>query len=427
MSEMIVDVGSEPEFAPPPAEGPRVRSGAMNWVRHNLFRTKVDAVLTLVFGSIALWVLYKTVRFVFVTGRWEIIEVNLRLLLIGRYPDAHVPRLAVTIVVLAAWGGIIAGIVHSRRLRNSGPVKRRSAAAVARDLVSRFGLAALVVLYLLVLAGTPGPWITVALAIVAAIAGRFLGAPLGRVRLPPVGSFLLVVVLAGVPLAMYLYVVTAVGFDEWGGFLLNLFMAVCSIILCFPLGVALALGRRSGLPLVRWMCTVYIEIIRGAPLFVLLLLANVALGFFVPSNLAPSTATRAIVVFTLFTAAYMAEIVRGGLQSVPRGQVEAAKALGLSPVRQTSYIVLPQALRNVIPAQIGQLISLFKDTSLAGIAMGLFELLTVSEAITAQEAFRGQGLIGETITFAALLFWIVAFTMSRESQRLERRLGVGTR
>ena len=235
------------------------------------------------------------------------------------------------------------------------------------------------------------------------------------------------VVLAAVPLGVYLYIVTAVGFDEWGGFLLNLFLAVCSIILCFPLGVLLALGRRSGLPLVRWMCTVYIEIIRGAPLYVLLLLANVALGFFVPSNLAPSTATRAIVVFTLFTAAYMAEIVRGGLQSVPRGQIEAAKALGLSPVRQTSYVVLPQALRNVIPAQIGQLISLFKDTSLAGLAMALFELLTVADAITAQEAFRGQGLSGETITFAALMFWVVAFTMSRESQRLERRLGVGVR
>ncbi len=131
--------------------------------------------------------------------------------------------------------------------------------------------------------------------------------------------------------------------------------------------------------------------------------------------------------FTLFTAAYMAEIIRGGLQSVPRGQVEAAKAVGLSPVRQTGYIVLPQALRNVIPAQIGQLISLFKDTTLAGIAMGLFELLNVAGAIPAQEQFRGQGLIGETITFAALMFWMVSYTMSRESQRLEKRLGVGDR
>jgi general L-amino acid transport system permease protein len=123
----------------------------------------------------------------------------------------------------------------------------------------------------------------------------------------------------------------------------------------------------------------------------------------------------------------MAEIVRGGLQSVPRGQEEAAKALGLRPVRQMGLIILPQALRNVIPAQIGQLISLFKDTTLAGLAMGLFELLTVSTAITAQESFRGQRLIGETLAFAALLFWVVSYTMSRESQRLEKRLGVGTR
>ena len=221
--------------------------------------------------------------------------------------------------------------------------------------------------------------------------------------------------------------VTAVGFDEWGGFMLNLFLAACSIILCYPLGVLLALGRRSGLPLVRLVCTTYIELIRGAPLFVLLLLANVALGFFVPDTLAPATSTRAIVVFTLFTAAYMAEIIRGGLQSIPRGQIEAAKAVGLSPIRQTGYIVLPQALRNVIPAQIGQLISLFKDTTLAGIAMGLFELLQVSGAITAQPEFRGQGLIAETLTFAALMFWVVSYTMSRESQRLEKRLGVGVR
>jgi general L-amino acid transport system permease protein len=238
---------------------------------------------------------------------------------------------------------------------------------------------------------------------------------------------LLFVVLAAVPVILYFYIVDAVKVEEWGGFMLNLFLAVCSIILCYPLGVLLALGRRSRLPLIRLLSTMYIELIRGAPLYVLLLFADLALGFFVPKNLTPSTPTRAIVVFTLFTAAYMAEIVRGGLQSVPRGQYEAAKALGLSPPRQTFLIVLPQALRNVIPAQIGQLISLFKDTALAGVAMSLFELLRVSQAITQQEQFSGQGLIGETLAFAALMFWTVSYTMSRESQRLERRLGVGVR
>jgi general L-amino acid transport system permease protein len=233
--------------------------------------------------------------------------------------------------------------------------------------------------------------------------------------------------MLAVPVVLYVYVVDAVGYDEWGGFLLNMFLAACAVVLCYPLGVLLALGRRSTLPLIRLLCTVYIEVMRGAPLFVLLLFANVALGFFVPADMTPSTPTRAIIVFTLFTAAYMAEIIRGGLQSVPRGQFEAARALGLSPPRQMFLVVLPQAMRNVIPAQIGQLISLFKDTALAGVAMSLFELLQVTSAVTSQPDFRGQGLIGETLAFGALLFWTVSYTMSRESQRLERRLGVGTR
>ncbi len=404
-------------------------SDARRWLRHNLFRSPRDAVLTVVFGLFSLWLLYKTIRFIFVTGRWTIIEVNLELLMIGRYPEAHVLRLAVTVVVLALWGGLLAGFIRGRQVRAGRITPADSALTRARvvDLVERLWIPLALVVLLLLLTSTAGPWIMVGLALIAALIGRLIGPFLGRQRLPAFGSLLVVVVFGAIPVALYFYVVTAVGFDGWGGFMLNLFLAICSIILCYPLGVLLALGRRSGLPLVRLVCTTYIEVIRGAPLFVLLLLANVALGFFVPDTLAPATSTRAIVVFTFFTAAYMAEIIRGGLQSIPRGQIEAAKAVGLSPIRQTGYIVLPQALRNVIPAQIGQLISLFKDTTLAGIAMGLFELLQVSGAITAQPEFRGQGLIAETLTFAALMFWVVAYTMSRESQRLEKRLGVGLR
>jgi len=402
---------------------------ATRWLHYNLFRTKRDAVLTVVFGALSIWLLYKTLNFVFVTGRWTIIEVNLRLLMIGRYPDAHVLRIAVTVVVLAAWGGLLAGFLRGRQVRAGRLTPADSKLTVARvlDLVERLWIPLAVVLLLLLLSATAGPWITAGASLAAALLGRLIGPFFGRLRLGGLASAVSVIVFAAIPLGMYYYVVTAVGFDDWGGFMLNLFLAVCSIILCYPLGVLLALGRRSGLPLIRVVCTTYIELIRGAPLFVLLLLANVALGFFVPDTLAPATSTRAIVVFTLFTAAYMAEIIRGGLQSIPRGQIEAAKAVGLSPIRQTGYIVLPQALRNVIPAQIGQLISLFKDTTLAGIAMGLFDLLQVSGAITAQPEFRGQGLIAETLTFAALMFWVVSYTMSRESQRLEKRLGVGDR
>lgn len=401
-------------------------TAAWTWARRNLFRSPLDAVLTIVFGLIGLYVLYKTVSFVFVTGRWQIIQDNLRLLMYGRFPSAHVPRLAVTVVVLAGWAGLLAGMLWARQ-KEAGRIKPTSARRRAADIAARLWLPVTVCLLLLSMTETIGPWLTALAAAVAAVVGRLVGPLLGRRPLAGRRGALIVVTLLSVPVVLFFYVVDAVGFDDWGGFMMNLFLAFCSIVLCFPLGVLLALGRRSTLPLVRTVSTVYIEIIRGAPLFVLLLLANIALGFFIPPDMAPSTATRAIVVFTLFTAAYMAEIVRGGLQSVPRGQYEAAKALGLSPVRQTGLVVLPQALRNVIPAQIGQLISLFKDTSLAALAMGVFELLEVSRVIPNQEQFRGQGLIGETLAFAALMFWTVSYTMSRESQRLEKRLGVGTR
>lgn len=402
--------------------------GATVWLRRNLFRTPMDAVLTVIAAIIGGFVLWKAFSFVFITGRWDIIQVNERLLLYGRFPEAHILRLAVTVVVLAAWTGLVAGIIRARQEKAGRLVLIRGLnAARFRDLFDRLWLPVVTVLLLLALAGTAGPWLTAGAAAVAAVLGRLAGPFLGRLELGVAGRTIMFAAIGLVPIVLFFYVVSAIGFNDWGGFMLNMFLAAVSIVLCYPLGVLFALGRRSKLPLVRLVSTTFIEVVRGAPLFVLLLLANVALQFFIPASLAPSTATRAIVVFTLFTSAYMAEIVRGGLQSVPRGQEEAAKALGLRPIRQTALIILPQALRNVIPAQIGQLISLFKDTTLAGVAMGLFELLTVSTAITAQPEFRGQGLIGETLAFAALLFWVVSYTMSRESQRLEKRLGVGTR
>ncbi len=178
----------------------------------------------------------------------------------------------------------------------------------------------------------------------------------------------------------------------------------------------------------RVISVAYIEFFRGVPLFVLLLLGAIAIGFFLPVGMdPPGLVVRAIIVFTVFTAAYLAEIVRGGLQSLPRGQTEAAQALGLSPVRVNALIVLPQALRNVIPSIVGQFISLFKDTTLAGAAMGFLELLEVSDVARSQPDFRGQNLTAETVVFVMFLFWVGCITMSRESQRLERKLGVGVR
>jgi general L-amino acid transport system permease protein len=216
-----------------------------------------------------------------------------------------------------------------------------------------------------------------------------------------------------------------VGWDKWEGFHLNLISAAVAITLSFPLGLLLALGRRSSFPALRMMSTAYIELIRGVPMISLLLMAQFFIGFFLNTSTPLSLITRALAAMTLFTAAYVAEIVRGGLQAVPKGQTEAGQSVGLSPFAVTRLIVLPQALRAVIPAMVGQFISLFKDTSLLTI-IGVSEVLNVRELVHGQAAFRGFG-IAETLVFVMLAFWAISFTMSRESQRLERKLGVGER
>jgi general L-amino acid transport system permease protein len=403
----------------PTAPGSAVRA----WLRRNLFRNRVDGVVTVVSAVMIGTVLFRAVRFVLVTGRWEVVEANLRLLMVGRFPTVHLPRVAVSLVVAALVGGLVAGVVHQRQVAaGTSAVAHLSVVARLADLVERFWPVLVGAALLLSLTSSAGPWITVGGALAAGLVGRLVGA-----RLPTFAHPVVVVAALATPFALVAYLADAVGWDSWGGLMLNVYLAIASIILCFPLGVLAALGRRSTLPAVRWISTGYIELFRGAPLFVLLLMASVALGFFVPAGSAPGRVVRAIVVFTLFTGAYMAEIVRGGLQSLPKGQAEAGRALGLPPTRVTFHIVLPQALRNVIPAQVGQLISLFKDTTLAGFAMGLFELGNISESITSQGPFRGQQLLPEVVAFVALLFWIGSYTMARESQRLERKLGVGRR
>lgn len=216
-----------------------------------------------------------------------------------------------------------------------------------------------------------------------------------------------------------------VDWSNWGGLHLSLVVTVCSLLLAFPFGVLLALGRRSNLPAVKVMCTLYIEFFRGAPLITFLLAAQFFLGFFLNTTELPSLITRAVAALTLFTSAYIAEIVRGGLQAVPKGQVEAGQAMGLSADKITRLIVMPQALRAVIPAMVGQFISLFKDTTLLTI-IGIADFLQIREILHSQPDFRALG-IAESLVFVAFGFWAICFTMSRESQRLERRLGVGQR
>ena len=419
-------IATETMAVPPPEPERPPAAGTGDWLRRNLFRSPGDALVTVVSAAVVLFAVYRAVRYVVSTGRWEIVRVNLKLFMVGRYPNDELWRISVAIAVIAFFIGLVAGFVWRRRIvtgraePTTQPWWRRVLATLGRLWPLIFGVA-----LVLSLTDSAGPWLTALAAIVAGVAGRLLGPLLpGRS-----GPFLVLGAIAGfVGLVRFLSAPEGAAVVEWGGLMLNVFLAVAGITLCFPLGLLLALGRRSKLPLIRWLCVAYIELFRGVPLFVLLLLAYFVVPLFIPSDTAdPSIVVRAIVAITMFTAAYVAEIVRGGLQSLPKGQTEAAQALGLSPIRTMALIVLPQALRNVIPALVGQFISLFKDTTLAAAAMPLLDVLQVSEVVTAQTAFQGQGLTAETLVFVMLLFWVGCITMSRESQRLERRLGVGTR
>lgn len=392
------------------------------WLRRNLFRTWWDSIMTLVFGYVGLWVIWTVIEFVFVTGRWEIIQVNLKLLLVGRFPDELMWLVGASVTALAFW---VAGVAGGAKV---DPNDIQSLPQKLLDYTRRFGLIVGLAGLLIFLAADVAALLLALQVLGGVVAGRLIGSLRRKLKvISAIPGIIWHPMLGSPAIALVLITLMESTLEEWGGFLINFYMAVISIVLCFPLGVLLALGRRSSFPIIRLVTTTYIELIRGAPLFVLLLLAGVALEFFIPPSIAPDAIFRGVTVFTLFTAAYLAEIVRGGLQSIPKGQTEAGKALGLSTTKITYLITMPQALRNVIPAQIGQFISLFKDTTLAGAALNILDVLNVGTAITKQQDFLGQGLIYEALAFVALLFWVGSYVMSRESQRLEKRLGVGVR
>jgi general L-amino acid transport system permease protein len=205
--------------------------------------------------------------------------------------------------------------------------------------------------------------------------------------------------------------------ERWGGLTLTLLLATFGIAFAFPLSILLALGRRSSMPLVRWLATTYIELIRGVPLISVLFMASVMLPLFVPAGVSVDKLLRAQLAMILFAAAYLAEVVRGGLQAIPRQQEEAAQALGLSYWQRTGYVILPQALRLAIPPLVNTFIGFFKDTSLV-VIIGLFDFLTAIKVSLSEPAWTGFGV--EAYLFAALGYFIFCYPMSRYSQTLER-------
>jgi general L-amino acid transport system permease protein len=208
----------------------------------------------------------------------------------------------------------------------------------------------------------------------------------------------------------------------WGGLMLTLIIATVGIVTSVPFGILLALGRRSDLPIIRIMCVTFIEFVRAVPLITVLFMSSVMLPLFLPVGVNFDKLMRAVVGFALFAAAYMAEVVRGGLQAIPRGQYEGAKALGLGYWKMMGLIVLPQALRIVIPGMVNTFIGLFKDTSLV-LIIGLYDLLGIVQASTHDAQWRG--LAKEAYAFAAATYFVFCFAMSRYSMYLERKLHTG--
>ncbi len=210
--------------------------------------------------------------------------------------------------------------------------------------------------------------------------------------------------------------------SQWGGLFLTLVIAGVGIVASFPLGILLALGRRSELVVIRSICIGFIELVRGVPLISVLFMASVMLPLFLPDGVNFDKLLRALIGITLFQSAYMAEVVRGGLQAIPKGQFEAAESLGLGYWRTMQLIILPQALKLVIPGVVNTFIALFKDTTLV-LIIGMFDFLGIVQAATTDPKWLGTAVEG--YVFCAAVYWLFCFGMSRYSIQVEKRLDRG--
>ena len=401
---------------------PRSEKGVAGWVRANLLSTWYNGVLTVASTVVLGTALWFGVRWLIFDSDWTVIGTLGGRLVIGQYniesacPGQNcfwrpqVALLLVTALLGMAWR--VAGGGLTRRVA-IGVAVALSAFALLPYSLERMGMDVRLLLLANLLALGVG-WAM----------GRY--APLGTARwatVAAVGVFVLILLLLrGVPGIPGLQPVSSL---YWGGLMLNLLLAVAGITLSLPIGIALALGRRSRLPVIRVLCVVFIEVFRGVPLIALLFMSQVLVPLALPEDFSQNSLFRAAVVITLFSSAYMAENIRGGLQALDAGQAEAARALGLAGWQTMSLISLPQAIRNVIPAIVGQFISLFKDTSLVYI-VGVLDVVEMGRAFI-QGNTEYLGSAKELFIFLALVFWVFTYGMSYVSRRIEQHLGVGKR
>lgn len=394
----------------PPPKPP----GPIEWMRKNLFNTWFNAILTIISLIIIYFLLKAFIQWVLFFADWSpVVEFPL-LFMVGQYPRDQLWRIGLSVSIFSLLLGISWG--------------------VGRNLIQSFAITLGALLGIMALLPFQVSFLTVQvrMLLLMNVGLILLGYWFGKTKKIRSNYLIAAWVVAAVVVVGGLLR----GFDNntflpsvpttvWGGILVTIILSVGGIVLSFPIGILLAFGRRSSLPVVKAFSTIFIESIRGVPLITILFMFSLILQVFLPIGSRFDRLLRALIGITIFSAAYMAENIRGGLQAIPLGQEEAAKAVGMNSFQINMLIVLPQALRLVIPAIVGQLISLFKDTTLV-IILGINELLGIGRSVINSSPEFVQ-LQLEVYAFIALLYWIISYAMSYASRQLEIALGVGKR
>lgn len=374
-------VRAEMALAEPAPAGER---GLYAWVRKNLIATPADTILTVLGIAIVVWILPQIVNWAFINAQWT-------------GPDRTVcATVSQGGLRPEGWTGACWAFVNAKFgqfMFGTYPIEERWRPI----LVAILFVAVLVPM------------------LIPRVPRKGLNAILLFLVLPIVAFFLLVGGVLGLP-----HVETA----RWGGLLVTLSLSFVGIAVSLPLGTVLALGRRSKMPIIKMLCVVFIETVRGIPLITVLFFVSVMLPLFLPAGVTFDKFLRALIGVSLFAAAYMAEVVRGGLQAIPKGQYEGADSLGLGYWQKMGLIVLPQALKLVIPGIVNTFIGMFKDTSLV-LIISMFDLLGVVKQNFADANWATPQTAKSGLIFAAFVFWLFCFGMSRYSMYTERRLDTG--
>ena len=419
----------------PPSPPPAGETGAIRWLRENLFPSWLNAVLTVLSLLVVYWVLSHILPW-FVNGIWVAGSLSecreIRDATLG--PDASAACFA---VITDRWRQLLFGFYPSELYWRPALALVLFLSAVAPILFNRLprkmlwftAVAPFAMLWLLWGGAIWGALSVAAGFVIGYAAFVLIGRPLGTLAgalaaiiAPVVWWIFAASAAAGMMQSLVPISIQEVGSKDFGGFMLSFIIGISGIILSLPLGVLLALGRQSDLLIINKTSVAFIEIIRGVPLIVWLITASLLLNYFLPPNANLDLLLRVIIMVTLFASAYMAEVIRGGLAAVPRGQYEAADALGLDYWKSMRLIILPQAMKISIPGIVNTFIGLFKDTTLV-VFIGLFDPIGLASAIRASTDWNG--IYWELFIFVGLLFFVCCFSMSRYSIYLERKLQTG--